>query len=245
MFGEVIEGANEGVKPDMYERYFSVTEFDWALQVAPNVVDSGKMGFLKDVGEGWGLIPSDVSVIFTDNHDTQRGGAPLTYRDGAMYKLLNMFMIAHIYGYPKVMSSYYFNSHDAGPPSTSANSGSCGDGRNWVCEHRWSEIANLVKWRKAAVKGERGRKGIDNWKSSPDDNGISFSRGGSAFIALNRGGGDWKDSFDTGLPSGTYCNVIKSDDTSSCEKIEVGSDGSATLSVPSMSGIAMHVDCKV
>ena len=52
------------------------------------------------------------AVVFMDNHDTQRGDAPLTYKNGQRYYLANVFMLAHPYGHPKVMSSYEFSSHD-------------------------------------------------------------------------------------------------------------------------------------
>jgi alpha-amylase len=239
VFGEVIEGGNEAVKPEMYEPYMMVTEFDWALDVAPNVISSGKMQYLDTIGESWGLITESKAVIFTDNHDTERGGAPLTYKDGDSYNLLNMVMVSSIYGYPKVMSSYYFSDHDQGPPSTAANEQSCGDGNNWVCQHRWSGIANLVNWRKSAVKGENGKPALDNWTASSDGNVIAYSRGGAAWIALNRGG-DASGSYKTGLPAGEYCNVIQSDDVSSCETVTVASDGSVNVNVPGMGAVAIH-----
>jgi len=242
VFGEVIEGATEAVKPEMYEGVCYITEFDWAQEVAPNVVGEGKMQYLKTIGESWGLIPSDESVIFTDNHDTQRGNAPLTYKDGSTYYLLNLVMLAHNYGYPKVMSSYYFTDHDAGPPGATADESSCGDGSTWVCEHRWTGIANMVNWRKSAASGDGE---IENWAQSDDGNGIAFSRSDSAFVAINRAGNDWSTTVQTGLPAGTYCNVIKSDDTSSCETVTVNSDGTASITAPSMDAVAMHVGAKV
>merc|ERR1719191_1943723 len=69
-------------------------------------------------------MPSGSAIVFLDNHDTQRGNAPLTYKYGDLYYFANIFMLAHPYGYPKVMSSYYFNDHDQGPPSTPVHSGS-------------------------------------------------------------------------------------------------------------------------
>merc|ERR1719382_2303604 len=116
---------------------------------------------LNNFGEKWGFLASDKSVVFLDNHDTQRGEAKLTYKNGKLYELANIFMLAHPYGYPKVMSSYYFDSHDQGPPSSPVHGGSsvaCGAQPNdvtapaggaWVCEHRWTPIANMVGWRRA------------------------------------------------------------------------------------------------
>jgi len=70
---------------------------------------------------GWGLVDSAFAVVFTDNHDNQRGhgngywtsadnnaigGIVTNFYDGAVYNLSNVFMLAWPYGSPKVMSSY-------------------------------------------------------------------------------------------------------------------------------------------
>jgi alpha-amylase len=73
------------------------------------------------------------------------------------------FMLAFPYGYPRIMSSYFFNDTDQGPPRdvndnilspnikcrtlspTFDRCGNCGNG--WVCEHRWRQIFNLVEFR--------------------------------------------------------------------------------------------------
>ena len=46
---------------------------------------------------------------------------------------------------------------------------------------------------------------------------------------------------DTG---GRYCDVIQSDTTSSCPTVSVDSSGSATISVGSLSAVAIHVGKK-
>jgi alpha-amylase len=64
------------------------------------------------------------------------------------------FLLAHPYGYPRVMSSFDFNDSDQGPPqddegniiSPTINSDdTCGNG--WICEHRWRQIYNMVEFR--------------------------------------------------------------------------------------------------
>jgi alpha-amylase len=63
------------------------------------------------------------------------------------------FMLAYPFGYPRVMSSFFFNDTDQGPPhydngtilSPTINNGTCGNG--WVCEHRWRQIYNMVAFR--------------------------------------------------------------------------------------------------
>ena len=64
----------------------------------------------------------------------------MTYKDDYQYKLANAFMLAQDYGFKRVMSSYYFDDTDQGPPG---NDPGCGNG--WVCEHRWSTTVNMVK----------------------------------------------------------------------------------------------------
>jgi alpha-amylase len=87
----------------MYFGNGHVTEFGYAYTgLGPNIGSEGKMQYLKTLGEGWGLMPSNDAVVFLDNHDTQRGGAPLTYKSGDVYFFANIFMLSWPYGYPKV-----------------------------------------------------------------------------------------------------------------------------------------------
>jgi len=246
LFQEVIAGDGEAVTPQMYTSLGQVTEFNYARKLAPNFADEGKLKYLSSFGEGWGMLKSSDAVVFFDNHDSQRGGADLTYKNGEVYQLGNIFMLAHPYGYPKVMSSYYFDQHDQGPPSSSVHSGSsvnCGsptgtNGKPWVCEHRWTAIANMVAWRKSA-----GSSDVTGF-AAPDGNTISFCRGSAACVALNRGSNTWSTSVKFSVPAGEYCNVIVSDDTSSCPSIVVNSDGSANVQVPAVGAVAVHIGKK-
>ena len=52
-----------------------------------------------------------------------------------LYKYAQAFTLAHDYGTKRIMSSYYFDDSDQGPPDSSPG---CGD--QWVCEHRWKSI---------------------------------------------------------------------------------------------------------
>ena len=45
-------------------------------------------------------------------------------------------------------------------------------------------------------------------------------------------------------PAGAYCNVIVSDDVASCPTVQVGSDGTAQVSVPELSAVALHAGAK-
>lgn len=235
---EVIYGAGEAVTPSMYYGLGQVTEFNYSPYLSSNIATDGKMGYLSTFGEAWGLMPDQYAVAFLDNHDTQRNGAAqLTYKNGDLYTLANIFMLAHPYGNVKVMSSYYFTDTDQGPPSVGpAGGANCMDNKNWVCEHRWGPIANMVAWRNTA-----GNSSITNWQQGTMDQ-IAFGRQG-AFVALNRGSSVWSATLQTGLPAGNYCQVIggiNADDTSSCSTVTVGSDGKASFSVPSLYAWAIH-----
>jgi alpha-amylase len=256
-FHEVISGGGEPVTPEMYFGIGSVTEFNYARTLAPKLMSSGQLDGLKNFGTGMGLIPSDKAVVFIDNHDTQRGEAKLTYKNGQLYTLANVFMIAHPYGYPKVpthitsppsspltplppsipkvMSSYDFSDHDAGPPKSAVHSGSslnCGKGQ-WECEHRRPAIAGMIKWRRAAAGAA-----LTNWQIGQSGSAVAFGRGDKAFVAINLAGGTWSgSSFRTGMPKGSYCNVIS---TNCTEMITVGADGNAQLNVPAQGAVAFH-----
>merc|ERR1712136_145210 len=236
-------GSDEAVTPSMYLSEMDVTEFNFARKLDPNFNDDGKLQYLSNFGESWGFIASDTAVVFLDNHDTQRGDAQLTYKNGDLYQLANVFMLAHPYGYPKVMSSYYFTSHDQGPPSVPVHNGNtleCGSGKPWVCEHRWTPIANMIAWRWSA-----GSAGVTTF-AAPGGDTISFCRGTAACVALNRQStATWSVTLQFTLPQGRYCNVIQSDDTSSCPSVSVAGDGSVTLQVPPMSAVALHVGKKL
>jgi len=130
VFQEVIEAINEPIKAFEYTPNGDVTEFGYSRRVG-EIFNGCNRGSLKDLESFTeDLLDSSFAVIFTDNHDNQRGhgaGGPciLDHRDVDSYNLGNIFMLAFPYGYPKEMSSYYWrkdpfeNEGDSkGPPST-------------------------------------------------------------------------------------------------------------------------------
>jgi len=161
----------------------------------------------------WGLIPSDKAVVFLQNHDTQHQ-CGIGYRDGNVFRLANVWMLAQPYGYPSILSSYAFtcpSGNAMGPPSDAAgntNDVTCASSLEtatigtWVCEHRDPAIAAMVGFRRA-VAGT----GIAEWW---DDgaNAIAFSRGSLGFVALNLE--DTTVTVDAATPvaPGSYCDVL-------------------------------------
>ena len=199
--------------------------------------------YMTTFGASWGMIDSSSAVVFTDNHDTQRSASNvLTYKDGQHYNMANYFMLAHPYGYPKVMSSYYFTDTDAGPPSTPVHSDStvnCDDDSNWVCEHRRTGIAGMVAFRNTA-EGENAT----NWATDTQNgNFLAFARGTMAFIALNMDPNEeWDTTLALGLPDGVYCNIIAADPDDCDEHQVTVSSGELSLTVPSLDAVAIHIN---
>ncbi|WP_445365198.1 alpha amylase C-terminal domain-containing protein [Microbulbifer sp. ANSA001] len=234
VFSEVIGAAGEAseIQPYNYTFLGSVTEFKYGTDVASNF--NGQIKNLATIGESWGLLPSGDAVHFIDNHDRERGhggGGNLTYHDGAKYNLANVFMLAHPYGYPKVMSGYDFTDTDIGPPSNGPNN--CQNGA-WVCQHRWGNIANMVGFRNYT-----NGTAMNNWWDN-GNNQIAFGRGNKGFVVINNEGGSLSQSLYTGMPAGDYCNVLADDNECSGDVITVDGNGYATFNVAANSAAAIH-----
>lgn len=248
IFQEVIDLGGEAVSAYEYLNGGDVTEFKYSAELG-NQFKNGQLSYLSSFGEAWGFLDDPSAVVFTDNHDNQRGhGADgsnvLTYKDGALYDLANVFMLAWPYGYPKVMSSFDFSDTEAGPPSTPVhNNGHLNCyGSDWKCEHRWRPIANMVAFRNATAG-----QGVNHWWDN-GANQIAFGRGNAGFVVINREGYPLTRTFTTNLPEGEYCNVIDGDfNAGQCaaETVWVNSQGQVSVSVSAMTALALHVDARL
>lgn len=202
-------------------------------------------------------MASASSLVFVENHDNERGhGAGgdqiLTYKQSKQYKMANAFKLAHPFGVVRVMSSFAFTDTDAGPPqdgngnivSPSINAdGTCGNG--WVCQHRWRQIYNMVRFRRQV-----GSAALSNWWSN-GSNQIAFARTGAGFVAFNNQGSDMSQKLQTSLPAGTYCDVISGSVVNgSCtgKYVTVGSDGYGSISIRATDEdgvLAIHTGAKL
>ncbi|XP_069825112.1 pancreatic alpha-amylase-like [Dendropsophus ebraccatus] len=268
IFQEVIDLGGEAISSSEYFGNGRVTEFKYGAKLG-NLIrkwNGEKISYMRNWGEGWGFMPNDRALVFVDNHDNQRGhgagGASiLTFFDARLYKMGVGFMLAHPYGLARVMSSYRWtrnivNGQDSndwiGPPANSDGStkavtinadSTCGNG--WVCEHRWRQIKNMVIFRNT-VNGQ----GLVNWW----DNGghqVAFGRGNRGFIVFNNEGYNMDVTLNTGLPAGTYCDVISGQkEGTRCTgiQISVASNGSARFTISSSAEdpfVAIHVNAKL
>ena len=264
-FGEVIDNPGEAVEPpDYYGLAYSsggaadITEFrfrgvgdkfmgtggQYLAQLNPNGPPGSQFS-----AQAWGLMPADKAVIFLDNHDTQRQGG-MWYADGQVYRLASVWMLAQPYGYPIIMSSYAFDrgtqaGRDAGPPPGAGGTGlqTCAASMEtatigqWVCEHRDPAIAGMVGFRRVTAGTP-----IAHWW---DDgaNAIAFSRGTLGFVAISRESVPVDTALATGMPAGTYCDIITGGRTATgCAGASVMVDSAGVLQLQLNANSAMAID---
>ncbi|MCG5217920.1 carbohydrate binding domain-containing protein [Streptosporangium soli] len=245
------EGTGEPITPADYFGTGDTNEFRAGTEIAKKFKNTA--GTISDLvnsnyGSGWGLIPGDKAVPFIDNHDTQRDELTkdhvLTYKDGALYKLANVFQLGWPYGTPVVMSSFAFTNRDTSPPRESNGDTkpvtSCGG--EWVCEHRYRETANMTGFRNAVGSAPVGDKWING-------NQTAWGRGDKGYVVINRTSGTLSREFDSSLPAGTYCDVIDGDfdtgaATCSGRTVTVNADGRFTAPVSGMDALALHVGAR-
>jgi len=106
------------------------------------------------------------------------------------------------------MSSYDFDDCDQGPPVKNGSICSpefdddyqCING--YVCEHRYPAISVMVYIR-SLIKDE---KLCNYWCNGKDQ--LAYALGIKVYIIINFGSGDLCQKLYTGLPDGTYCDVL-------------------------------------
>lgn len=160
-----------------------------------------------------------------------------------IYTLAHVWILAHPFGSPTVLSSYQFSDGDSGAPNGNYGTCSGNDGTNgWYCQHRWTSISGMVGFRNAVQTA-----GITNWVS-PSSQLVAFGRGNFGFVVINNTDQGWSSTFQTSLPAGTYCNVIdgvKNGGSCTGSTITVGADGSFSYNIGNRNAIAIHTDAKL
>lgn len=198
------------------------------------------MGTWGNWGGTWGFIQPQNATVFITNWDTERNGGSLNINnalgnDGAnqRYTLANIFMLAQGYGEAQLYSGYKFSDTNADRPTTSPYSGGVPQiNVVWDFAHRWTPLANMVAFRNAAIGQAQ-----QNWIVGNNGNQVAFSRGNVGFVALNNSGSAWTRTFATGLPAGTYCNVINGTKNAAgtgctADSVTVDASGNASFTVP-------------
>lgn len=205
---EVIRASAEPIQPEDYLMNGDVFEFSYMREI-PGVVKGTSWSYFLRMGTGPGFVPSEQAVPFVTNHDTERNGQSLSYKDGAAYQLANVLMILQGYGRPMVYAGYSFSDTDTGAPVNEDGTVSdavCIEGweptadGEYVCAHTWPMV-------KAAVRFDAVGAGEELVDTYQDRNVIALNRGG-AFAVVNRGEDAVAVAVPTGLPEGEYCNLV-------------------------------------
>lgn len=208
---EVFPGGPGELSPLAFTRAGTALGFDFAYQVK-NAFKSytdpgvGAISALRVFGEDAGLLPSDKTLVFVQNHDTERGTDTLSYKDGRTNLIANQFMLAYGYGRPQVYSGFQFAKGYDSPPSNAAGfvtNTSCA--LRWKCVDRDHGVANMV-----GFHNHVGTAPVTRWF---DDgaNLIAFSRGTKGWIAINNAATATKRTFRTAVAPGRYCDIIHGD----------------------------------
>jgi alpha-amylase len=238
---EVFPGGPGVLTPQAFERAGTPLGFDFAYQVknafkSYNTPSTGAISALKVFGEDAGLLPSDDTLVFVQNHDTERGSDTLSYKDGKTNVIAHQFMLAYGYGRPQVYSAFAFtNTYDSPPADADGFITDTDCSKGWVCVDRDRAVTNLVGFHNIV-----GDAPVRNWY---DDgaNLIAFSRGNRGWIAINNADTAATRTFRTGLKAGTYCDISHAtfaDGDCSGPTVRVNSRGRATVTVPAKEAVA-------
>lgn len=123
IYQEVIDYGGEAISRDEYTPLGVVTEFLVGRELSNCFRRHNQLRWLNSWGPAWGLLDHNDALTFIDNHDNERGhgggGGILTYREARPYKGAIAFLLAHPYGEPQIMSSFYFWDSEVGPPMDS------------------------------------------------------------------------------------------------------------------------------
>jgi len=236
---EVIRGGGEPIQPEQYLDSGEVWEFDYARNMRSyferEVITPAASGarFLR-------FSPSNQTISFVSNHDTERNRQTLSYRDARYFELATAMMLAEDYGQPMLYSSYAFEDYDAGPSQTvdGVDDVSCEgvtspanqyQNYEWVCQHRWQSTINMILFRDkvqdAPVVEKHAERGV-----------YGFAREGIGYFITNVfDNKEMPVSVQTTLPDGEYVDLI---DGNSYQIV----DGLLTTTLEPKSAIALLVD---
>ncbi|MDE0546132.1 alpha-amylase family protein [Microbacterium sp. C7(2022)] len=250
IMSEVIRGGGEPITPEEYTAFGEVFEFTYARDLTPPL-SNGVFSDPELGGDRPQHVPSENALVFVDNHDTERGEANVTYRDGDMYVIANALMLADDYGTPIVYSGYAFSDRDAGASTEadgSVSDATCAeasgpreayDDGERTCVQSWDAVIGMLRFR-AAVGDAPRMPGVD------EGDAYGFEREGRGVVAVNVGDEPVTIRIPTSMADGDYCDAITGGATSGDAQSCVGAQysvesGEAVFALEPVSAAAIHV----
>jgi len=224
----VFQEVYPGTTPQPADYYASGDVLDFTYASKLKSAFQGNVSDLESLPSS-GVLPADNSVSFVTNHDTERNGLHLSYKDGDTYRLANLFQLAYKWSTPTVYAGWQFSQSDQAPPNAGGfvTNTDCSNG--WYCLDRDTAVLGMVSWHNATDTAA-----VSDWQTK-SSSVIGFGRSGAGFFALNNGSSAATYTFATGMADGTYRNVV--DGGSSTVTV---SGGSATLTIPAKNAVAFY-----
>jgi alpha-amylase len=203
----------------------------------------GSIATLEVFGADSGLTAGSKTISFVQNHDTERNGDALSYKDGDRNLLATQWLLASGYGTPQVYAGFEFSTNDDSPPATTGGLITNTDcDKSWSCTDRDPGVIGMVGWHNYVGKAKQ-----QNWW---DDgaNVIAFGRGAKGWVAFNNGPAAKTITVQTGLSAGTYCDVVhgkKSNGLCTGPTIKVKDNGKARVSVGAKEAVAIQANARL
>jgi alpha-amylase len=209
---EVYSGGGEPIQPSQYLQSGDVFSFDYSRTMksyfkSQVITPAGSAIRFKD------FTPSGQSLAFISNHDTERNGQSLNYKDARDFELATAMMLAEDYGQPVLYSSYAFSNYDAGPNElvdgvVAADCSAASDqpkaeysDYEWICQHRWQSTLNMIKFRDAT-------EGAEVTEKYRERGVYGFARDGVGYFIANVFNKAMPIEVATTLPDGEYTDLI-------------------------------------
>lgn len=207
--------------------------------------DTEMVGLSEYWAESW---PSALSVTWVNNHDTERDGGSLSYKDPDAYRLAQLYLLAQPFGQPMLYSGYRFTKRDEGAPQDAEGrllDVVCGEEYlQFNCTARRTDIAGMIAFKDAVagteITGETGQNGI-----------YQMQRDGKGFFALNYNKLDREQpTIATGMAAGKYCNLVETGrdltgDSCIGLTIEIDASGNLLTKLAKLSAIAITEGSKL
>ncbi|GAA3217505.1 carbohydrate-binding module family 20 domain-containing protein [Actinocorallia longicatena] len=238
---EIFDGAsNNALKAAAFTGNGDVLDFAYAKGIRSAF--QGSISALANVSS-WALdAPSANVFAMVTNHDLERDGVVLSYKNGTDYTLANYFALAYPHGKPSVYDSFTWTNRNSSPPADGngfVTAASCG--ASWNCLTQSTAIKGMVGWANTA----KAVKSVSDF-TTVNANVIGFHRGDRAWIGINDSGSASTSQFSTGLANGAYCDVITGTPTTTgCTGTTVTvASGTATVTIPANSAVAIHAGAK-
>ncbi|XP_055592042.1 alpha-amylase 4N-like [Uranotaenia lowii] len=244
IYQDVEDLSPDGIRKREYTPYGMVSEYRFTYDMADIMFKRKPFHKMVFIGTKLGYVPREKSIVFLDTPSLQRFSEQeddpkvVSFKHRKLYTMALVFMMTHRYGMPRFMSSYKFKQFDEGPPVDTRGNiasivldefGQCTG--EWVCEHRWPIVRNIMKFR-MDVAGEAVRSWVDNGQ-----NQIAFCRGKVGFVAINAEISlSMKANLYTCLEPGVYCDLATGlSDNTECtgRAVKVGEDGRADIMISS------------